>query len=163
MTAADIEDEHRPSIQEILLNDKEEKLAESVKNSPHGSRSNQSNYEAPVIADEDEKKNHLQVEKTTQRTETGESSSARPLEFDLRTIKTCINKISNLNQKQVDRAFKQTARNRKMNSIGSFHNMTIGQAYFNLNKDNYSTRADSKKWAEGSKTMAFSQMGSHKK
>lgn len=34
----------------------------------------------------------------------------------------------------MDRAFKETARNRKVNSIGSFQNMTIGQAYFNLNK-----------------------------
>ena len=31
---------------------------------------------------------------------------------------------------------KETARNRKVNSIGSFENMTIGQAYYNLNKTN---------------------------
>jgi hypothetical protein len=30
---------------------------------------------------------------------------------------------------------KETARNRKVNSIGSFDNMTIGQAYYNLNKN----------------------------
>mmetsp|Transcript_11664 Transcript_11664/g.19695 ORF Transcript_11664/g.19695 Transcript_11664/m.19695 type:complete len:108 (-) Transcript_11664:26-349(-) len=34
----------------------------------------------------------------------------------------------------MDRAYRETARNRKMNQIGTYHNMTIGQAYYNLNK-----------------------------
>lgn len=62
------------------------------------------------------------------------SSSNLVIDYKIDTIKNCIGRISLLNQKQMDRAFKETARNRKVNSIGSFQNMTIGQAYFNLNK-----------------------------
>ena len=56
-------------------------------------------------------------------------------------IKKCVGRISELNAKQVEREFRETARNRKVNNIGggNYKNMTIGQAYYNLNKtcDNF--------------------------
>ena len=64
------------------------------------------------------------------------SSSVMAIDYNMDTVKGCIQRISLLNNKQQDRAMKETARNRKVNSIGSFENMTIGQAYYNLNKTN---------------------------
>ena len=54
--------------------------------------------------------------------------------YDSALIKNCISRISDINAIQVQREMKETARNRKVNNIGSYKNMTIGQAYYNLNK-----------------------------
>ena len=62
------------------------------------------------------------------------SSSFGMANYDAGLIKSCISRISTINAKQVDREMKETARNRKVNNIGSYKNMTIGQAYYNLNK-----------------------------
>lgn len=63
------------------------------------------------------------------------------LDHDVNMVKSCIARISKLNDKQTNRAMKETARNRKVNSIGSFDNMTIGQAYYNLNKNSIYNRS----------------------
>ena len=49
-------------------------------------------------------------------------------------VRQCIKRISFLDKTLVDRAMKETARNRKMNNLNNHENMTTGQAYFNLNK-----------------------------
>lgn len=59
------------------------------------------------------------------------------IDYDTNLIKNCIKKISTINQKQIETAYKETQRNRKISSIGSM-NVTLGQAYFNLNRKDYS-------------------------
>lgn len=61
-------------------------------------------------------------------------SSDQSVQYDPNKIKRFINKINQINMKQTEQAFKETQRNRKISSIGSIHNITIGQAYYNLNK-----------------------------
>ena len=56
------------------------------------------------------------------------------MNFDLDIVKSCIKKISVLDKTQTQRALAATARNRQMNGKPGIKNMTIGQAYFNLNK-----------------------------
>ena len=45
---------------------------------------------------------------------------------DLSSAKQCIKRISVLDKTLVDRAMKETARNRKMNNLNNFENMTTG-------------------------------------
>ena len=66
------------------------------------------------------------------RTRTEGSISTFVVDYDTTQIRSCIEKIAKINKKQVDAAFKETQRNRKISSIGSM-NVTLGQAYFNLN------------------------------
>lgn len=55
--------------------------------------------------------------------------------FDLGLLKSCIKRIHVLDKTQNDRAMAATIRNRKMKNLNDgSSNMTIGQAYFNLNK-----------------------------
>jgi len=61
-------------------------------------------------------------------------SSDHSVQYDPFKIKRYINKINQINVRQTEQAFKETQRNRKISSIGSIHNITIGQAYYNLNK-----------------------------
>ena len=46
--------------------------------------------------------------------------------YDAAKIRNYIGKINLINKKQVENAFKDTQRNRKISSIGTVHNMTIG-------------------------------------
>ena len=80
------------------------------------------------------RKNYTEREEKMSVAHTTQSHIIKNDDYDKSTIKNCIDRISDLNMKQVDREFKETARNRKVNNIGSYKNMTIGQAYYNLNK-----------------------------
>lgn len=126
ITEDDEDNQNRPKLRDTILkeNDYQEQSTE-IK----GSKSEMNDQENSV---EDEKQ--LDVFEKHKKASSIASSSNLPIEYKIDTIKNCIGRISLLNQKQMDRAFKETARNRKVNSIGSFQNMTIGQAYFNLNK-----------------------------
>ena len=57
---------------------------------------------------------------------TTSSSFFGNVNYDSALIKNCISRISDINAKQVEREMKETARNRKVNNIGSYKNMTIG-------------------------------------
>ena len=50
----------------------------------------------------------------------------QPMEHNLSHVKQCIKRISILDKTLVDRAMKETARNRKMNNLNNFENMTTG-------------------------------------
>ena len=99
---------------------------------------------AELCIDDDEEK-RVQIANLNVDTGTGsaniESQYFSGKDYDMGTIKTCIGRISDLNAKQIEREFRETARNRKVNNIGggNYKNMTIGQAYYNLNKtcDNF--------------------------
>lgn len=59
------------------------------------------------------------------RTKTEGSISTFVVDYDTTQIRSCIEKIAKINKKQVDAAFKETQRNRKISSIGSM-NVTLG-------------------------------------
>lgn len=52
--------------------------------------------------------------------------SPAKLEHDMNHVRQCIKRISFLDKTLVDRAMKETARNRKMNNLNNFENMTTG-------------------------------------
>ena len=54
------------------------------------------------------------------------ANSEFTVQYDPAKIRNFIGKISQINKKQVENAFKETQRNRKISSIGTVHNMTIG-------------------------------------
>lgn len=82
--------------------------------------------ESPIaIVKENQQVEEEQSEKS-EKERTDASSSMMAIDYNMNTVRNCIQRISMLNNKQQDRAMKETARNRKVNSIGSFENMTIG-------------------------------------
>ena len=86
--------------------------------------------------------NDKQSAKESQLTPLGRhDSSDHGPKFDMGLLKSCIKRIHVLDKTQNDRAMQATARNRKMKNLNeSSQNMTIGQAYFNLNKTSPSSK-----------------------
>lgn len=130
-TEDDEDNQNRPTIKDTILKENDQEQTSEIK----GTKSEVNDYvdNSAVQTNEDEKQ-QLDVFDRHKKASSLASSSNLAIDYNIGTIKNCIGRISLLNQKQMDRAFKETARNRKVNSIGSFQNMTIGQAYFNLNK-----------------------------
>lgn len=99
-----------------------------------------SDKEATILSPSEQRASTAANEMALQQTEDlgGDSdsvvSSENSVKYDPQKIRNYINRINKINQKQTEQAFKETQRNRKISSIGSIHNITIGQAYYNLNK-----------------------------
>jgi hypothetical protein len=90
LTQPDEDDENRPKIEDIILNADDNDAVESIKLSDGGK----------VMVDKvDGRADEEDVGKITKVTDSIESSSYRPLEYDITTIRTCIDKIHNLNNK----------------------------------------------------------------
>ena len=61
------------------------------------------------------------------------SEISKQSNYNLDTVKHCMDKISFITRIQNERAMKETQRNYKAEIVPSYSN-TVGQAYYNLNK-----------------------------